>query len=47
MEISQGNSLHSYLKQKYHFFLLQNQRKGGQNKCCLGVCEQCFRVKGR
>jgi hypothetical protein len=45
MEISQGNSLCSYLylKLKCHvfvisflFFLLQNQKTGGQYKPCLG-----------
>jgi hypothetical protein len=37
MKMSQGNSLHSYLKQKCHFiFLLQNHRIGGQNRCYLG-----------
>jgi hypothetical protein len=38
MEILQGNSLCSYLKQtKFHFFLLQNQRTGGQNRSYLGM----------
>jgi hypothetical protein len=37
MEMLQGNSLYSYLKQKYHFiFLLQNYRSGGRNRYCLG-----------
>jgi hypothetical protein len=44
MEVPQGNSQCSYLKQqKYHFLLtllllllLQNQRMGGQNRSCLG-----------
>jgi hypothetical protein len=38
MEISQRTSLCSYLylKQKCHFFLLENQRTGGQNRSCPG-----------
>jgi hypothetical protein len=43
MEMSQGNSLYSYLylKPKCHvfhflFFLLQNQRKGGHKSCPAG-----------
>jgi hypothetical protein len=38
MEMPQGNSLCSYLKQNviYFFFLLQNQRTGEQNRPCLG-----------
>jgi hypothetical protein len=36
MEMSQGNSLYSYLKQtKCHYFPLQDQRTGGQNRSCL------------
>jgi hypothetical protein len=27
-------------KQKYHIFISQNQRKGGQNRSCLGVWYQ-------
>jgi hypothetical protein len=38
MEMSQRNSLFSYLKQVkisfFSFFLLQNQRTGGQNRSC-------------
>jgi hypothetical protein len=42
MEIQQGNSMCSYLKQpKISFFssslLIQNQRTGGLNRSCLGV----------
>jgi hypothetical protein len=47
MEISQGNSLGNYLYPKlaktscfsflsFMFFLLQNQRTGGQNRSCVG-----------
>jgi hypothetical protein len=37
MEKSQGHSLYSYVKQtKMSFFILQNQRTGGQNRACLG-----------
>jgi hypothetical protein len=38
MEMSQGNSLHNYLKQTKmsFFFHLQNQRTGGHNRSCLG-----------
>jgi hypothetical protein len=42
MEVPQGNSLCSYLKQakmslfSFSFFLKQNQGTGGQNKSCLG-----------
>jgi hypothetical protein len=38
MEMSQGNSLYSYLKQTNmsFFFLLQNCRTVGQNGSCLG-----------
>jgi hypothetical protein len=39
MEMSQGKSLDSYLKQTkmLFFFFLQNWRTGGQNSSCLGV----------
>jgi hypothetical protein len=40
MEMSQENSLCSYLKQtkmSFFSFLLQNQRTGGQNRSCLGI----------
>jgi hypothetical protein len=36
-EMSQGNSLYSYLKQKCHFFLYIQRRTGGQNRSCLGT----------
>jgi hypothetical protein len=40
MEMSQGNSLYSYLKQaKIPFVSLQKWR-GGHNRSCLGVCYQ-------
>jgi hypothetical protein len=48
MEISQGNSLYSYLYLKQakmsflFFFLLQNQRTGGQNRSCLGWRAGCW-----
>jgi hypothetical protein len=36
MGVPQENSLCSHLKQqKCHFFLVQNQRLGGQNMSCL------------
>jgi hypothetical protein len=54
MEMSEGNSLCSYLKQaKMSFcFLIQNQRTGGRNRSCwelvpagAGECrERCRRV---
>jgi hypothetical protein len=36
MEMSQGNSLCNYLKQKSHFFLLKNWRTGRQKRSFLG-----------
>jgi hypothetical protein len=38
VEMSQGNSLYSYIKQTKmsFFFLLQNQRAGGQNRSVWG-----------
>jgi hypothetical protein len=42
IEMSQGNSLYSYLKQTKMSFL-QNQRTGEQNRSCLGGWYQCKR----
>jgi hypothetical protein len=41
-EMSQGNSLYSYLKQTKmsFFFPLQTQRTGEQNRSCQGGCYQ-------
>jgi hypothetical protein len=36
IEMSQGNSLYSYLKQTIILFLLQNWRSGWQNTSCGG-----------
>jgi hypothetical protein len=36
MEMSQGNTLYSYLKQTKMPFFIQKQRTGKQNRSCLG-----------
>jgi hypothetical protein len=47
MEMSQGNSLHSYLKQtKCLFLFLQNWKIEGWNRCCRGGGERLILVGG-
>jgi hypothetical protein len=50
MEISQGNSLGSYLylkQAKMYFFPLQNQRTRGLNRFCRGVVVVVVVISGR
>jgi hypothetical protein len=46
MEMSQGNSVHNYLKQKCRFLFLQNWRTEGQNSSFLGAVVTSGRGEG-